>query len=355
MHSDNSFKPKISVVITIYKIEKYLCDCIESVLSSTYKNIELILVDDGSPDCCPSICDDYARKDDRIKVIHQKNQGSIIARRNGVLLSTGEYISIIDGDDWISSDMYERMVEALPNSSIEILFCGFFEETNNNSNIIINSIESGIYEGDRLKEFKLRSLSDGIFFNFGVFPALWCKLIRRDLLIEIQNDVPHFIKMGDDAAITFSIIASSSKVMVSNEIYGYHYRIRQDSLSRSIDNMYFDRGHSLYNYLYNVFKECNEKGLFINLHYYNLFLYKIGVDTILLNKNKGHFFRYLKLIRIGSKTMHIKYSLEFVDRKFFKKNDYLQLKVLSNGCAFCYCVILYAYEFKEYLKSFFKR
>lgn len=350
---ENTFEPKISVVITIYKIERYLRECVESVLSSTYKNIEIILVDDGSPDNCPSICDEYANQDSRIKVIHQKNQGSVIARRNGVKISTGQYISIIDGDDWISSDMYEKMVEELPNESIDILICGFIEETKENSNITLNSIESGIYEYENLKEFKFRSLSDGKFFNFGVFPALWCKLFRRDLLIEIQNNVPSLIKMGDDAAITFSIIAISSKVMVCNEIYGYHYRIRQESLSHSIDNLYFEKGRYLYNYLNCVFKKYNEKDLLDDLNYYNLFLYKLGVDIILLNKNG--LFRKFKMIRIGSETMCIESSLELVDKKLFKINDYLQLKLLSKGFVLSYSFVLYAYEFKENLKRNFER
>lgn len=93
--------PLISVVVPIYKIDRYLGVCIESVLNQTYTNLEIILVDDGSPDRCPEICDLYAKKDTRIKVIHKRNGGLVSARKAGILSATGKYIGYVDGDDWI--------------------------------------------------------------------------------------------------------------------------------------------------------------------------------------------------------------------------------------------------------------
>ena len=94
--------PLISVIVPIYNVEKYLARCVDSIVNQTYKNLEIILVDDGSPDLCPQMCDDYAEKDSRIKVVHKKNGGLSDARNAGMAVSTGEYISFIDSDDYVS-------------------------------------------------------------------------------------------------------------------------------------------------------------------------------------------------------------------------------------------------------------
>ena len=335
---DNSekYNPKISVIISIYNVENYLRQCIDSVLSSTYENLEIVLVDDGSSDKCSAICDEYADKDSQIIVIHQENQGSVCARRNGVLHSTGQYISMIDGDDWVSSTLYEELANSLIDDSIDIFFCGYIEENGESSIKKNNSIESGIYEGNDLKIFKSRSLFDGTFYNPGVFPALWCKLFRRDFLLDIQYSVPSILKMGDDAAVTFSSVAEAAKVIVCNEIHGYHYRIRNESLSRSLDDIYFDRIHILCDYLHNIFDDHKEKELLDALMYYKLFLFKIGVEIILSGYKKIGVFNVVKKIRIGLKTIDIKSDWENIDEIMFPINDYRRLKYLSEGKVYCY-------------------
>ena len=97
-----------SVIVPIYKIEKYLCKCVDSILANTYTNLEVILVDDGSPDKCPQICDMYAEKDKRVHVVHKKNGGLVSARQAGVEVAKGDYVFCIDGDDWISDDYFEK-------------------------------------------------------------------------------------------------------------------------------------------------------------------------------------------------------------------------------------------------------
>ena len=104
-------KPKVSIVVPIYNVEKYLDRCIQSLLAQTLKEIEIILVDDGSDDGCAQICDQYAERDSRIKVVHKKNGGLDSARKAGIAIASGKYVGYVDGDDWIEPFMYERMVE----------------------------------------------------------------------------------------------------------------------------------------------------------------------------------------------------------------------------------------------------
>ncbi len=115
----------ISIIVPIYKVEKFLSKCIESILNQTYSDFELILVDDGSPDKCSNICDKYAAKDQRIIVIHQKNSGVSAARNAGLKRAQGQYIGFVDPDDFIAPDMYERMVQAAERSAAELVVCGY--------------------------------------------------------------------------------------------------------------------------------------------------------------------------------------------------------------------------------------
>ncbi|HBI93586.1 MAG TPA: glycosyl transferase family 2 [Terrisporobacter glycolicus] len=122
---------KVSIIIPIYNVEKYLCKCIESILAQTHKNLELILVDDGSPDNSPKICDEYAQKDDRVIVIHKPNGGVSSARNAGLDRASGEYIGFIDPDDYIRSDMYELMVDELERNNVNMAICGYDYITEN--------------------------------------------------------------------------------------------------------------------------------------------------------------------------------------------------------------------------------
>ena len=114
----------ISVIVPIYNVEKYLQKCVDSIINQTYKNLEIILVDDGSPDNCPKMCDDYAEKDSRIKVVHKENGGLSDARNVGMEVATGEYVSFIDSDDYISLDFYETLLETIVDNDSDVVECG---------------------------------------------------------------------------------------------------------------------------------------------------------------------------------------------------------------------------------------
>ena len=124
--------PLISIVVPIYNVEKYIHKCVDSIINQTYKEIEIILVDDGSPDNCGSICDEYSQKDDRIKVIHQKNKGLSGARNSGTNIAKGEYIAFIDSDDYIVSNMYELLLNKILTTKSDVAICNFRESKSTN-------------------------------------------------------------------------------------------------------------------------------------------------------------------------------------------------------------------------------
>lgn len=266
-------KKKLSIIIPIYKCENYLSQCIESVLKQSFSDFELILVDDGSPDGCGIICDSFAEKDNRIFVIHKENEGSVLARKAGFEVSKGEYVSFLDSDDWIEEDFYKLIFEK--NNNVEMFCCGFTSEYENNfSKKEINSINSGYYSGEKLKIVLCKSLFDGVFFQNGIFPALWCKVIKRELVESVIFSVNPLIKMGDDAAITYPILANVKTIYIDNDNVMYHYRRQKNSLSTSYDCKYFYRLELLYNRFNELL--CDNEIWGSQKSYYFAFLITIG-------------------------------------------------------------------------------
>ena len=123
--------PIISIIVPIYKTEKQLGRCIDSILSQTFTDFELILIDDGSPDRCPELCDDYEKQDNRIRVIHKKNEGQARARNIGLDLAKGQYIGFVDSDDYIERDMYEKLYSALVKNNADLCICGYLYKHEN--------------------------------------------------------------------------------------------------------------------------------------------------------------------------------------------------------------------------------
>ena len=118
-------QPKVSIVVPIYNVESYLERCIQTLLNQTLKDIEIILIDDGSPDHCPQICNEYAQKDSRIKVIHKKNAGLGYARNSGLEIARGKYLAFVDSDDYVEANMYEILYNKIKDSNSDVVFCNY--------------------------------------------------------------------------------------------------------------------------------------------------------------------------------------------------------------------------------------
>ena len=172
--------PKISIVIPIYQIDRYLGICIESLIHQTYENLEIILVDDGSPDRCPEICDLYASKDPRIKVIHKENGGLVSARKAGLLGASGRYVGYVDGDDWVGEGFVESLYTAISTADADIACGGFSRDLFFRTAHFTDNMPCGVYEGERLEDLRCKMLSFGDFFKIGVSTYVWNKLFRRE-------------------------------------------------------------------------------------------------------------------------------------------------------------------------------
>ena len=140
----------VSVIVPVYKTEKFLDRCVDSILNQTYKDIELILVDDGSPDKCPAICDTFAQMDERVKVIHKVNGGVSTARNTGLEIATGDYIAFVDSDDYIELDMYEKMISKAVEYDCDVVMCDCIKDYPDHSTIYSHNIRGGFYSYEEL-------------------------------------------------------------------------------------------------------------------------------------------------------------------------------------------------------------
>lgn len=215
--------PKISIIVPVYKVEKYLERCIKSILMQSYQNYELILVDDGSPDNCGNICDEFSKIDTRIKVIHKKNGGLSSARNAGLEIAKGDYIGFVDSDDWITSDMFEHLVELVETYRCEIASCSY---TFSNGNVDINQPTITINKYDKKEALKLY-LKTGMSSRIADYPV-WIKLYKKELFRDIKFPEN---QLYEDVATNFELIQNVSSYVKSNKICYYYYQ-ESNSITR---------------------------------------------------------------------------------------------------------------------------
>lgn len=225
---------KVSVIVPIYRVEKYLKQCIDSIICQTYSNLEIILVDDGSDDCCPKICDEYAEKDSRIKVIHQKNQGQDAARKAGIQIATGTYVGYVDGDDWIEPQMYENLMKFAVANEVDVVESGVIDSWTNLNKMRIPFLDEGVYKDQCFsKLIAPKLLYSGRFFSHGVLPYLFTKLYKKELIEKYQMLSEPSRNIVDDVMCTFPCVLEARSIYISHKCF-YHYRVRENSAKREV-------------------------------------------------------------------------------------------------------------------------
>lgn len=223
----------VSIIVPIYNIELYLPQCIESICNQSYSNIEIILVDDASTDSSGKICDDYARKDNRIQVIHKSsNEGLVAARKTGMRIANGEVIGNVDGDDWIEPDMFKMLVERYTMDDSDIVQSGYIED--GGKNIIHTSPNfTKKLTGCDCNNLIERWMSGKEIL---VDSQIFTKLYRRIFYEKCYEKVPNKNSFGEDMIFFLYSMKEASKISSIDQCY-YHYRVRDDSLSHKKDGI----------------------------------------------------------------------------------------------------------------------
>ena len=223
--------PLFSIVVPIYNVESYLKTCIDSILHQTFSDFELILVDDGSPDNCPDICDEYKKIDDRVIVIHKQNGGLVSARKAGAERTSGEYVICVDGDDWIDSNYLSRFNEILSvYNNPDVICCGAKWAFINR--MVEYPITDKVITYDRIlieKNIFPRLIEDiqGNYFS----PSLWGKAFKRELYVPQQLSIDNNVKIGEDNNCTKPILYRADTLILIPECL-YFYRQNDESMTK---------------------------------------------------------------------------------------------------------------------------
>ena len=206
--------PLISVIVPIYNVEKYLARCVDSIVNQTYKNLEIILVDDGSPDRCPQMCDDYAEKDSRIKVVHKKNGGLSDARNAGMAVATGEYISFIDSDDYVSDDFFECLLDVMNKENSDIAECSVVKFYDDNR---FDEISDDL----SVKTYDTQDAMSALIAENPFHQHVWNKLYKTELV----KDIPYAVgKLNEDEFWTYRVFGRANKVARLNKTMYYYFQ-----------------------------------------------------------------------------------------------------------------------------------
>lgn len=260
----------ISIIIPVYKVEKYLRRCLDSVLAQTYTDLEIILVDDGSPDGSGSICDEYAEKDSRIKVIHQANAGAAAARNAGVAAATGEFTAFVDSDDYIDPTMYEQLLDIIQVNDADIAECGYRWVKPDVTYDRENTGKVDVYTN--LEALEMLYFGDQMFGGISI--VVWNKLYRTDLVKAVS-----FLegRMNEDCLYTPMILYRARKIAKLN-LNLYNFFFSENSVSRSAYRLKNTDAVEIYDKLMRFFESVELERYFLfaqnsylNVLYHNYF------------------------------------------------------------------------------------
>lgn len=283
--------PMISVIVPIYNVLPYLERCIESIIKQTYRNLEIILVDDGSTDGSSEICDQFQQQDVRIKVIHKANGGLVSARKTGIAEAHGKYAAYVDGDDWIERDMYRQLVKQIEENDADIVTSGVYRDYPNDIVEEFDHLQEGVYGPELIRaEILPIFMYTGKFYEAGINIHIYNKLFERELLLKHQLRVEDTIRVGEDAALVYPYILDANKIVVVHKCF-YHYCIRQNSIMAS---GYRDEFKG-YQEIYKIIKaqmweekhiKCR-KNLVMQLNYFMLYVFLLKEPQLVICVDNG--------------------------------------------------------------------
>lgn len=277
--------PLVSIIVPIYKVEPYLRRCLDSIVNQTYTNLEIILVDDGSPDNCPKICDEYAAKDKRIIVIHKENGGLSDARNAGLDICKGEYISFVDSDDWVEDRYIEVLIENAQKEGADVVI---------GENIQTEGCSKQSEKNVSIKTFTSNEALKHLFSqNHIAFTVSWGKLYKKSLFTSLRFPLG---KYHEDEFTTYILFYNSKKIVYTSEILYYYYQ-RADSIVSTRhpwDVLEFLEQRYLF------FKDKNEKNLLPLLitplcwQLLCAYWFELQKDSTKANKHLSDFRQYTK-------------------------------------------------------------
>ena len=245
----------VSIIVPIYNVEPYLRQCLDSLVTQTYQNLDIILVDDGSTDQSGGICDEYGKRDARIRVVHKNNEGLVMARKTGLHMAIGKYCVYVDGDDWLEPEAVETLTHYKDKYQADVVIGNYSRYDGVRKFPHENYIPEGVYEDENLNtHIYSKMLYDFQHHDFGVSPNVWGNLYQTEFIREIQESVPDSVTYGEDVAVLYFVLFESKRVAII-DIPVYNYVINQGSMSKAYQQNQSESTAVLLKYLYRKSKE----------------------------------------------------------------------------------------------------
>lgn len=254
----------VSVIVPVYKVEKYIEKCINSIINQTYKNLEIILVDDGSPDNCPQICDDYAKRDSRIRAIHTENQGVSCARNAGIKASSGEYITFVDSDDWLPKHAIEQLVTAIEENNADFCFGAVTEVGAIHTSRVFDVGRKCIDKSDE-EEF--------ISYYSKMYMTPWGKLYRRQIIEQSDISFPKGVQYGEDTNFLLKYLCACNHLCsIDSNVYFYNRMVIFSATRKYHPQMHYWVSN-------NINELKNAMGNSSDLLIWNMYIKKRGINS----------------------------------------------------------------------------
>ncbi len=234
----------ISVIVPVYGVERVLGRCVDSILAQTYQNLEILLVDDGSPDGCPKLCDELAASHPNIRAVHKQNGGLTSAWKEGVRQAGGSFLGFVDSDDWIEPDMYERLYRAMEEERADISMAGLVFDYEDRAYPPRREADRFPFPACGKKELKGLFpvlLNDGSFIGRTIQPSRVTKLFRRELVERNLELWDERVTVGEDLQMVFAAILDADRVCTIKEYYPYHYCYHVSSMTGGHDSGYLEK------------------------------------------------------------------------------------------------------------------
>lgn len=336
MFDDSSIK--LSVIVPVYNSKNYLSKCINSIIEQDYRNIEIILVDDGSTDGSSELCDLYERSDQRIRVIHQENSGCIRSRICGLENSKGQYVGFVDSDDWIDMDMYKTLMLVAEKYNCDIVSMGYTTIDQVEKKKEDDATLFGLFEKEKNMDKLLSNMMyDAQNNRRGIHPSLCTKVIKKSLLQNVCSEIDETISLGEDAALFYPCCLKAKRIFVLKE-YKYYYRIRENSMCRKFNINTVFNIYSFYLYMKKILlKDKNQYDLLKQLKMYTWSFLEQSIDQLFNIRVGGAFIFPYEIIEKNSDI--VLYGAGIVGNSYFrqiKNNNYCNIiawidKNKSNG------------------------
>ncbi len=237
--------PKVSIIVPVYNVERYLERCMQSLTNQTLKDIEIVLVDDGSPDNCPALCDEYAQKDCRIKVIHKKNEGLGYARNSGLEVATGEFIAFVDSDDYVETTMYEELYKEAKTEDLDVIFCNFYFHEKNGEITARKEVDNNesFCTKDAILSYLLNMIgsSPSCKYDRKYSMSVWHGLYKNKIIQDNIIRFPSERKMiSEDIIFHINYLYESNRIRHINKCF-YYYCENESSLTKTYRKDRYDK------------------------------------------------------------------------------------------------------------------